>query len=246
MIMSSANNLKKSLLVLALATTLAACSDNDNDPVVEEPVVVEPIVVEPVISEFTITFSNLTAGQPLSPLSVIAFEDEAPWTFGTTASVGLEMLAESGANEEYLNYESALAAVSAEGAIGPGETTTVIITVEEQETLNLSFAAMLGNTNDAFTGLSSLDVSTLEVGGSLSRTTTAYDAGTEANTETAETVPGPAASGEGFNEIRDDTADIITMHPGIVSNQDGLSTSALGVEHKFDNPVSKIVITRTQ
>ena len=58
MIMSSANNLKKSLLVLALATTLAACSDNDNDPVVEEPVVVEPIVVEPVISEFTITFSN--------------------------------------------------------------------------------------------------------------------------------------------------------------------------------------------
>nr|WP_024592629.1 spondin domain-containing protein [Pseudoalteromonas sp. TB13] len=241
--MSSANNLKKSLLVLALATTLAACSDNDNDPVVEEPVVVEPIVVEPVISEFTITFSNLTAGQPLSPLSVIAFEDEAPWSFGTTASVGLEMLAESGANEEYLSYEVALAAVSAEGAIGPGETTTVIITVEEQETLNLSFAAMLGNTNDAFTGLSSLDVSTLEVGGSLSRTTTAYDAGTEANTETAETVPGP---GEGFNEIRDDTADIITMHPGIVSNQDGLSTSALGVEHKFDNPVSKIVITRTQ
>ena len=155
MTMLSANNLKKSLLVLALATTLAACSDNDNDPVVEEPVVVEPIVVEPVINEFTITFSNLTAGQPLSPLSVIAFEDEAPWTFGTTASVGLEMLAESGANEEYLSYESALAAVSAEGGIGPGETTTVIISVEDQETLNLSFAAMLGNTNDAFTGLSS-------------------------------------------------------------------------------------------
>ncbi len=247
MIMSSTNNLKKSLLVLALATTLAACSDNDNDDsIIEEPVVVEPIVVEPVISEFTITFSNLTAGQPLSPLSVIAFEDEAPWTFGTTPSVGLEMLAESGANDEYLLFENALEAVSAEAGIGPGETTTVTISTESLETLNLSFAAMLGNTNDAFTGLSLVDVSSLEVGDSLMRTTVAYDAGTEANTETAETVPGPAASGEGFNEIRDDTADIITMHPGIVSNQDGLSTSALGVEHKFDNPVSKIVITRTQ
>lgn len=245
--MSSINNFKKSALVIMLATALAACSDNDdNDPIIEEPVVVEPVTPEATISEFIITFSNLTAGQPLSPLSVIAFEDEAPWAFGEPASVGLEMLAESGANEEYLSYENALAAVSAEGGIGPGETTTVTISVEDQETLNLSFAAMLGNTNDTFTGLSLVDVSSLEVGDSLMRTTAAYDAGTEANTETAETVPGPAGNGEGFNEIRDDTADIITMHPGIVSNQDGLSTSVLSAEHKFDNPVSKIVITRTQ
>ena len=104
----------------------------------------------------------------------------------------------------------------------------------------------LGIQNDTFTGLSLVDVSSLEVGGSITRTTVAYDAGTEANTETAETVPGPAASGEGFNPVRDDTADIIAMHPGIVSNQDGLTTSVLGIEHKFDNPVSKIVITRTQ
>jgi hypothetical protein len=238
--------LKKSAVVLALATTLAACSDNDNN---EEVIVEEPVVVvdpEPVVSEFTITFSNLTAGQPLSPLSVIAFEDEAPWAFGTTASVGLEMLAESGANEEYLAFESALATVSADAAIGPGETTSVTLSTEALETLNLSFAAMLGNTNDAFTGLSSLDVSSLAVGDSLTSTTFAYDAGTEANTETADTVPGPAANGEGFNETRDDTADVITMHPGIVSNQDGLSTSVLSADYKFDNPVSKIVVTRTQ
>ena len=68
----------------------------------------------------------------------------------------------------------------------------------------------------------------------------------QVRTETADTVPGPAAGGEGFNEIRDDIADIITMHPGVVSKQDGLSNSVLGAEHKFDNPVSKIVITRTQ
>ncbi|MBQ4799936.1 spondin domain-containing protein [Pseudoalteromonas sp. MMG006] len=244
--MSSLSNFKKSALVLMLAGSLAACGDNDNNDPIEDQ---EPVVVvepEPVVYEFTITFSNLTAGQPLSPLSVIAFDDTAPWQFGESASVGLEMIAESGANEEYLSDENALAAVSAEGAIGPGETTSVTISVDAQDVLNLSFAAMLGNTNDAFTGLSSVDVSALEVGSSISRTTAAYDAGTEANTETADTVPGPAAGGEGFNEIRDDIADMITMHPGIVSNQDGLSTSALGAELKFDNPVSKIVITRTQ
>ncbi|MEL0648842.1 spondin domain-containing protein [Pseudoalteromonas agarivorans] len=244
--MSSLSNFKKSALVLMLAGSLAACGDNDNNDPIEDQ---EPVVVvepEPVVYEFTITFSNLTAGQPLSPLSVIAFDDTAPWQFGESASVGLEMIAESGANEEYLSDENALAAVSAEGGIGPGETTSVTISVDAQDVLNLSFAAMLGNTNDAFTGLSSVDVSALEVGSSISRTTAAYDAGTEANTETADTVPGPAAGGEGFNEIRDDIADMITMHPGIVSNQDGLSTSALGAELKFDNPVSKIVITRTQ
>ncbi|MFY8326952.1 spondin domain-containing protein [Pseudoalteromonas sp. ZZD1] len=244
--MSSLSNFKKSALILMLASSLAACGDNDsNDPIEDQ----EPVVVvepEPVVYEYTITFSNLTAGQPLSPLSVIAFDDTAPWQFGEPASVGLEMIAESGANEEYLSDENALAAVSAEGGTGPGETTTVTISVDAQDVLNLSFAAMLGNTNDAFTGLSSVDVSTLEVGSSISRTTAAYDAGTEANTETAETVPGPAAGGEGFNELRDDIADMITMHPGIVSNQDSLSTSALGAEFKFDNPVSKIVITRTQ
>jgi hypothetical protein len=244
--MSSLSKFKKSALVLMLASSLAACGDNDNnDPIeAQEPiVVVEP---EPVVYEFTITFSNLTAGQPLSPLSVIAFDETAPWQFGESASVGLEMIAESGANQAYLSDENALASASAEDGIGPGETTSVTISVDAQDVLNLSFAAMLGNTNDAFTGLSSVDVSTLEVGSSISRTTAAYDAGTEANTETAETVPGPAAGGEGFNEVRDDIADLITMHPGIVSNQDGLSTSVLGAELKFDNPVSKIVITRTQ
>ncbi len=244
--MSSLSNFKKSALILLLASSIAACGDNDNNDSIEDQ---EPVVIvepEPVVYEFTITFSNLTAGQPLSPLSVIAFDETPPWKFGETASVGLEMIAESGANEEYLSDENALASVSAEGGIGPGETTSVTLLVDAQDVLNLSFAAMLGNTNDAFTGLSSVDVSTLEVGSSISRTTPAYDAGTEANTETADTVPGPAAGGEGFNEIRDDIADIITMHPGVVSNQDGLSNSALGAEHKFDNPVSKIVITRTQ
>ena len=104
---------------------------------------------------------------------------------------------------------------------------------------------MLGNTNDAFTGINSWSLANLEVGATYTTVSPAYDAGTEANTESAATVPGPAANGEGFSPSRDDTG-FISMHPGVVSSDDGLSTSALTVEHKFDNPVIRIQITRTE
>ena len=104
---------------------------------------------------------------------------------------------------------------------------------------------MMVNTNDGFTGLSALDVSSLAVGDSLIRTTVAYDAGTEANTEAAGTIPGPADGGEGFNEARDDV-NFVARHPGVVTNEDGLSSSVLSPEHKFDNPLAKVVITSTQ
>ena len=46
---------------------------------------------------------------------------------------------------------------------------------------------MLVNTNDAFTGLNAIDVSSLAVDEALTFTTFAYDAGTEANSEAAGT-----------------------------------------------------------
>jgi len=57
-------------------------------------------------------------------------------------------------------------------------------------------------------------------------------------------VPGPAAGGEGFNVTRDDLVDRVTVHAGVVTRDDGLSTSALDVSHRFDNPVARIVVTR--
>jgi hypothetical protein len=104
---------------------------------------------------------------------------------------------------------------------------------------------MLGNTNDAFTGLNKVDLSELAINDSVTYKTVAYDSGTEANTETAETIPGPAGGGEAFNSVRDDI-NMVTMHPGIVSSDDGLSTSTLSYQHKFDNPVMSVTITRIQ
>jgi hypothetical protein len=88
-----------------------------------------------------------------------------------------------------------------------------------------------------------MDVSNLAEGDSISMRTHAYDAGTEANTEAQGTIPGPADGGEGFNSARE-AMDKVAMHPGVVGNDDGLSSSVLDSTHKFDNPLMMVTITR--
>lgn len=78
----------------------------------------------------------------------------------------------------------------------------------------------------------------------MTYSTLAYDAGTEANSESTETVPGPAAGGEAYNPDRDDRNNFVAMHAGIISGDDGLSTSVLTYQQKFDNPVMSVTITR--
>lgn len=74
--------------------------------------------------------------------------------------------------------------------------------------------------------------------------TIAYDAGTEANTEAAAHIPGPAGGGEGFNVARDDIADRVAIHSGVVSQDDGFAASDLTGQHRFDNPVAQVRIER--
>ena len=50
-----------------------------------------------------------------------------------------------------------------------------------------------------------------------------WDSGTEANSETAATIPGPAGGGEGFNATRDDS-DTVSFHSGVISQDDGLTS----------------------
>lgn len=104
---------------------------------------------------------------------------------------------------------------------------------------------MLINTNDAFSGLDALDLSTFAVGDSCTASANVYDAVTEVNSEAMATMPGPADSGEGFNAIRIDTG-YVAMHPGVVSSDDGLTHSVLTVQHKFDNPALRITVTRIE
>lgn len=230
----------KSLIILALSTGLAACGDSDNNEVE----VTDPVT--PAMNyEFTVQVTNLTNAQPLSPIATIAHTEGMLWQIGESASVALELMAEGGDNSELLATDFAMVSSSAENPLPPGEQVTLMLSTEQLDALKISLATMLVNTNDAFTGLNAIDVSSLAVNESLSRTSFAYDAGTEANSEASGTIPGPADSGEGYNEMRDDI-DRVAMHPGVVSQDDGLTSSVLTSQHKFDNPVARITITRTQ
>jgi len=246
---SSIRSCRRFLLILCSALFVQACDNNSSTPAPPPP---PPPPPPPAMASFDVTVTNLTNGQPLSPVAVIAHNDGyAVFAIGAPATVGLEMLAEGGDNAMLLGDADADAAVlaTASGAapIAPAGSETVTITVPESDLpgLLISVDMMLGNTNDAFTGVNGIDVSGLATGDTWTGRGSAYDAGTEANTEAAGDVPGPAAGGEGFNAARDDRLDAVTMHGGIVSQDDGLATSALTGQQRFDNPVMMVRIERT-
>ena len=201
---------------------------------------------------FDVTVTNLTNGQPLSPIAVIAHQNTFPvFEIGQPASAGLETLAEAGDNSALLNDASGAAGIgdtaSGGAPIGPAGSETVSLTMDATglNLMTISVSTMLVNTNDAITGVNDVPVGDMAVGDSVTLRAIAYDAGTEANTETAATIPGPAGGGEGFNAARDDIADRVAMHPGVVGQDDGLATSDLTGQHRFDNPVAQITIERT-
>ncbi|MEW8027203.1 MAG: spondin domain-containing protein [Candidatus Thiodiazotropha sp.] len=226
---------------LALIVTgpllLTGCDHNDDD---------DNDTTARVSYELKVT--NLTAAQPLSPLAVVVHDSSyGMWSVGSSASNGLEQLSEGGDNTELLSEaaDNSVVTMSGGGVIAPGQSESLIIEADETSDLALSFATMLVNTNDAFTGLNAIDVSGMAAGSSRQLLIRAYDAGTEANSEQASTVPGPAAGGEGYNPTRDDR-DSVGGHPGVVTHDDGLSGSALNESHRFDNPVAQVTITRMQ
>lgn len=196
---------------------------------------------------FELELVNLTANQPLSPMAAILHnKDFSAWQIGTAVSNGLEQLAESGNPTEFLSEAKISIGVrdteSGTAVVLPGDADVITLTGILADA-RISLASMLVNTNDAFTGINNLNVSDLAVGESLIVDIRCYDAGTEANSETAATIPGPAAGGEGFNSTRNDRNFVIT-HPGVVSIDDGLSSSALNESHRIQNPVAQLVVTR--
>ena len=237
------------LCVLLAASVLTAC-DNDNDTAAAPAPAPTP-PPPPAMATFDVTVSNLTNAQPLSPVAVVAHADGySLFSVGATASAGLEVLAEGGDNTDLIAEADAdanvLSTASGAGPIGPAGQETIRIEVLESDVagLEISTGTMLVNTNDAITILNGFDASALSAGDSVTVRTIAYDAGTEANSEEAIHIPGPAGGGEGFNAARDDIADRVAMHPGVVSQDDGFTTSDLTGQHRFDNAVAAVRIER--
>lgn len=234
------------LAITSVALIAAACDSDSNGGGLGTTNPPPPTMVT-----FDVTVSNLTNAQPLSPIAVIAHQDTFPvFTVGEPASAGLETLAEGGDNSALLAEANAVAGiggtVSGAAPIGPAGSETVSVTFEEnsQGLMTISVSTMLVNTNDAITGVNAIPLAGMQVGDSVTMRSIAYDAGTEANSEAAAHIPGPAGGGEGFNAARDDIADRVAMHPGVVGQDDGFATSDLNGQHRFDNPVAQITIER--
>ncbi|GGP49346.1 spondin domain-containing protein [Shewanella saliphila] len=232
--------LKPSLLAMLAATILlTACDDDDNDTVDETP----PAAV---MQTFTVTVTNLTANQPMSPVILAAHASDAMlWNAGEMASEAIEKMAEGGDTADIAALAVMTSSVNGAGLIMPGMSETLTLTLDEADVASVSLATMLVNTNDAFTGVNSYSIAGMQVDASSSMKFMAYDAGTEANSEAKGTMPGPADGGEGFNAARDDV-DFVHIHPGVISMYDGLADSVLDASHRFDNPVLAVTITRTE
>ena len=233
------------LIGLGLATVmLAACgsSDDDDDVTVEQ-------------ARFEVQVINLTQAQPISPVAVMLHSSGFnSFVDGESASLALELLAEGGDNSDVLGEVQAavqhVASDSTDGPVAPATASPVLgfdVALDDLDDLRLSVIGMLVLTNDAFTGTNAADISALEVGDTLNISGPTWDSGTEANSETAATLPGLA--GEGFNVNRDDPIDRVRFDQGVVTSASpefGLASSALTEVHRFLNPSSRIVVTRTQ
>ena len=238
----------KTLLILCAALLLSACADNNNNNSSAAVAPPPAPAADPNLA-YEVSIVNLTAGQPFSPVAAIFHPDSVTvFSIGQPASVALEVMAEGGDNSQLLEAIDGAGEVSGGAPLGPGatETLSLELNTSDASAMRLTVLTMLVNTNDAFTGVNSADVSALEVGQSMTLTGRSYDAGTEANSEAAGTMPGPADGGEGFNEARDDIADQVTGHGGAVTADDGLSISTLSQLHRWDDPVARFSITRTQ
>ncbi|MDA0788147.1 MAG: spondin domain-containing protein [Proteobacteria bacterium] len=232
----------------AVLLALAGCDGVNNPPIGPAPMN-DPEPDPPATREFQVSVLNLTAGQPLSPIALILHDSSwEMFQLGAPASVAVETLAEGGDNSMLLDEADGdagvVATTSAGGPLPPGATELLTISAEEDSVDLFSMMTMLVNTNDAITAARNISIASLDVGERIEITTLSYDAGTEANSELAGTIPGPADGGEGFNAARDDIADEVRGHSGVVTSDDGHSDSVLTQAHRWDNPVARVIITR--
>jgi len=200
----------------------------------------------PTQASYEVIITNLTAAQPITPVAVVLHTSGyMPVSLGTSASLAIEKLAEGGDNSMLLSeanaHASVLTSATGAGVLMPSASETIMVTVSGSAGLQLSLAGMLVNTNDGFAAVAGLDISNLAVGASQVAMLPVYDAGTEANIETTASMPG--TGGTGFDAVRNDVG-FVSVHRGVVTADDGLATSGLMEQHKFDNPALKVVIRR--
>ena len=190
----------------------------------------------------TLSITNLMRGQILSPVFIARHGPDADplYTLGQPASSSLAMMAEDADASGLLSdwspegnaaISEAMAVALNGGPIMPGATVTMSFEVTDGNSL-VSFASMLVTTNDAFIGASGLDIST-------SRTVNlnAYDAGSEANSESCAYIPGPPCGNHAEDEAESEGH--VHVHAGIHGGDGSDLNPAM---HDWRNPSARLTI----
>ena len=177
---------------------------------------------------------------------------------GSAASAGLEAIAEDG---NFAPIDVELLAADADGqgniipgAAGPietGETTSTIVTVDGASNGELSLAAMILPSNDAFVGTNQALVLFDEDGNFLGETTrvftgeNVYDAGTEVNTEEDAAFLNQTAPNTGVDENG-----VIRLHDGFNGSLDNPvgegAQNILGGTNAFGDFIDPVIADFTQ
>jgi hypothetical protein len=190
---------------------------------------------------YAVTVTNLTRGQILTPPVVISHNrDFALFTLGAAAGSELSALAEDGMTGPLQGllsssptvYESTVAM----GPVLPGHSVTVEISVSGRFNA-ISVAGMLASTNDGFFAVNGVMAPKR---GSATVEAEAYDAGSEANSESCAFIPGPPCGHPG---VRDTIGaeGYVHIHAGIHGIGD--LTPAM---HDWRNPVAQVIVQRVQ
>jgi hypothetical protein len=211
---------------------------------------------------YRVTITNATLGQPVAP-SVIATHTDAfrlfelgpapvPGDLDYALYFGIATAAETGSPVPLVDEVAASHGVWEAVALPTDNTPPVLFPGESNSTIirasykarYLSAAAMLGATNDAFYAVRGVPLP-MRVGEITRVYANAYDAGSELNEESADTVGAlgatddDPATGEGINENGEG---YIHVHAGIhgTGGPDGLDAAT----HDWRNPVVEVSIER--
>lgn len=187
-----------------------------------------------------VTITNVTRGQIITPPVLLSHtKDFELFTVGEPAISELVDLAEDGNTVPLEGLLGSLSQVhdytTSMVGLGPGESVTLQIETRGNFR-NITAVGMLATTNDAFFAVDGASVPT-----SLAKRVYvgyAYDAGSEANSESCDFIPGPPCE----NPFVRDTAGAegyVHVHPGIHGIGD-LDPS----EHDWRNPVAIITVQR--
>ncbi|MDN3920756.1 spondin domain-containing protein [Roseateles violae] len=169
-----------------------------------------------------LTSSALTAGAPPAqtgqrlspPVFVVHSANYNAYTVGQTAPETIWRIAEGGDRSFLLSEVNALVGTSVLSVAAPlsvplpqQDTVSVVVQADASHRL-LSFASMLGWTNDGFVGINGLDLSTIT--DTVTINLFGYDAGSEKNSEA-----NGFLGALGLGNARDLEGGVITNHLGI-------------------------------